>query len=179
MSRIGKLPVELPSGVTINVSDDNIVEVKGPKGNLMQKIHRDIKVIVDGNTVIVERPSNNKNHRSLHGLSRSLIYNMVEGVTKGFAKNLEISGVGYRAQKQGKKLILTVGYSHPVEIEEVDGVEFEVPAPNKIVVRGIDKQKVGAMAAKIREVRKTEPYKGKGIKYEDERVIRKEGKTGA
>lgn len=177
MSRIGKQPVNLPSGVTVTVSDDNVVAVKGPKGQLSQKIHKDMRVVVDGNTITVERPTDSKPHRSLHGLSRSLINNMVEGVTNGFQKSLEINGVGYRAQKQGKKLVLTVGYSHPVEIEE-DGVEFEVPAPNKIIVKGIDKQVVGAMAANIRNVRKPEPYKGKGIKYEDERIIRKEGKTG-
>jgi large subunit ribosomal protein L6 len=177
MSRIGKLPVQLPNGVSVTVSDDNVVAVKGPKGQLSQKIHKDIRVVVDGNTIVVERPTDSKPHRSLHGLSRSLINNMVEGVTNGFQKTLEINGVGYRAQKQGKKLILTVGYSHPVEIVE-DGVEFEVPAPNKIIVKGIDKQIVGAMAANIRNVRKPEPYKGKGIKYEDERIIRTEGKTG-
>lgn len=178
MSRIGKLPVELPSGVTVTVSDDNTVDVKGPKGQLTQKIHNDIRVVVDGNTLQVERPSNSKPHRSLHGLSRSLISNMVDGVTKGFEKTLEVNGVGYRAQKQGKKLVLTVGYSHPVEIPEEDGVEFDVPAPNRIIVKGIDKQKVGAMAAKVRGVREPEPYKGKGIKYDYERIIRKEGKTG-
>ena len=178
MSRIGKLPVQLPDGVTISVNDDNVVDVKGPKGQLTQQIHKDMRVVVEGNTVLVERPSESKPHKSLHGLSRSLINNMVEGVTKGFEKTLEVNGVGYRAQKQGNKLVLTVGYSHPVEISEEDGVEFEVPAPNKIIVKGIDKQKVGAMAAKVREVRKPEPYKGKGIKYEDERILRKEGKTG-
>ena len=178
MSRIGKLPVQLPNGVTVSVKDGNVVEVKGPKGQLVQKIHKDMRVVVEDNAVLVERPSDDKHHRALHGLSRSLINNMVEGVTKGFEKTLEINGVGYRAQKQGKKLVLTVGYSHPVEIPEEDGVEFDVPAPNKIIVKGIDKQKVGAMAAKIREVRKPEPYKVKGIKYEDERIIRKEGKTG-
>ncbi len=178
MSRIGKLPVELPSGVTVTVDADNTVGVKGPKGQLSQKIHKDIRVVVDGNVLQVERPSNSKPHRSLHGLSRSLISNMVDGVTKGFEKTLEVNGVGYRAQKQGKKLVLTVGYSHPVEIPEEDGVEFDVPAPNRIIVKGIDKQKVGAMAAKVRGTREPEPYKGKGIKYDYERIIRKEGKTG-
>ena len=143
-----------------------------------QKIHKDISVVVDGTTLQVERPSNSKPHRSLHGLSRSLISNMVDGVTKGFEKTLEVNGVGYRAQKQGKKLVLTVGYSHPVEIPEEDGVEFDVPAPNRIIVKGIDKQKVGAMAAKVRGTREPEPYKGKGIKYDYDRIIRKEGKTG-
>ena len=178
MSRIGKLPVQLPDGVTITVNEDNVVDVKGPKGQLTQQIHKDMRVVVEGNTVLVERPSESKPHKSLHGLSRSLINNMVEGVTKGYEKALEVNGVGYRAQKQGKKLVLTVGYSHPVEIPEEGGVEFDVPAPNKIVVKGIDKQKVGAMAAKVRSVREPEPYKGKGIKYENERILRKEGKTG-
>ncbi|MGI6537729.1 MAG: 50S ribosomal protein L6 [Caldicoprobacterales bacterium] len=177
MSRIGKLPVEIPNGVTVTVNDGNVVSVKGPKGELTQKIHTDMQVILEGNILKVERPSNSKHHRSLHGLSRSLLNNMIEGVTKGYEKSLEISGVGYRAQKQGKKLVLTVGYSHPVEIPEEDGIEFDVPAPNKIVVKGIDKQKVGAMAAKVRAVREPEPYKGKGIKYENERIYRKEGKT--
>ncbi|HHU77277.1 MAG: 50S ribosomal protein L6 [Caldicoprobacterales bacterium] len=179
MSRIGRLPIQLPGGVTVSVNADNTVDVKGPKGQLSQKIHKDMRVVVEGNTVLVERPTDSKPHKSLHGLSRSLINNMVEGVTKGFEKVLEVNGVGYRAQKQGKKLILTVGYSHPVEISEEDGVEFEVPAPNRIIVKGIDKQKVGAMAARVRAAREPEPYKGKGIKYENERILRKEGKTGS
>ncbi|NLX69665.1 MAG: 50S ribosomal protein L6 [Clostridiales bacterium] len=178
MSRIGKRPVAIPAGVTINVSDDNLVTVKGPKGQLSQQIHKNIKVLVDDNEVRVERPADDKFNKSLHGLSRTLIYNMVEGVTKGFQKNLELVGVGYRAQKQGNKLVLTVGYSHPVEINEEAGVEFEVPAPNRIIVKGIDKQKVGALASKIRSVRPPEPYKGKGIKYENERILRKVGKAG-
>ncbi|HHU49328.1 MAG: 50S ribosomal protein L6 [Caldicoprobacterales bacterium] len=178
MSRIGKLPVQLPAGVSVSVNEDNVVDVKGPKGQLTQQIHKDIRIVVEGNTILVERPSDSKPHKSLHGLCRSLINNMVEGVTKGYEKVLEVNGVGYRAQKQGKKLVLTVGYSHPVEIAEEGGVEFDVPAPNRIIVKGIDKQKVGAMAAKIREIRKPEPYKGKGIKYENERILRKEGKTG-
>jgi large subunit ribosomal protein L6 len=178
MSRIGKLPVQLPGGVSVSVGDDNVVAVKGPKGQLTQKIHKDMRVVVEENTVVVERPTDSKPHKALHGLSRALIHNMVEGVTKGYQKTLEINGVGYRAQKQGKKLVLTVGYSHPVEIPEDGGVEFEVPAPNRIIVKGIDKQAVGAMAAKVRGVREPEPYKGKGIKYENERILRKEGKTG-
>ncbi|MBE3101550.1 MAG: 50S ribosomal protein L6 [Firmicutes bacterium] len=178
MSRIGKLPVVLPSGVTVEVSDDNIVAVKGPKGELSQKIHKDMQVVIEGSVIHVVRPTDSKPHKSLHGLSRSLINNMVEGVTKGYQKNLELNGVGYRAQKQGTKLVLTVGYSHPVEILEEGGIEFEVPAPNRISVKGIDKQKVGAMAAKVRSVRKPEPYKGKGIKYDYEKILRKEGKTG-
>ncbi len=179
MSRIGKQPIEIPAGVTVKVDNDNNVSVKGPKGELTQQIHKDMKVTVEDNVVTVSRPSDNKFHRSLHGLSRSLIANMVEGVTKGYEKTLEINGVGYRAQKQGKKLVLNVGFSYPVEIEEPQGIEIEVPAANKIIVRGIDKQKVGAVAANIRAVRPPEPYKGKGIRYEGERIIRKEGKTGA
>lgn len=179
MSRIGKQPIEIPAGVTVKVDNENNISVKGPKGELTQQIHKDMKVTVEDNVITVSRPTENKFHRSLHGLSRSLIANMVEGVTKGFEKALEINGVGYRAQKQGKKLVLNVGYSHPVEIEESEGIQIEVPAPNRIIVKGIDKQKVGAVAANIRAVRPPEPYKGKGIKYEGERIIRKEGKTGA
>lgn len=177
MSRIGKLPVAVPKGVQVTVGADNTVQVKGPKGTLSQKIHKDITVTLENDVVTVTRPSDEKEHRSLHGLSRSLIANMVEGVSAGFHKNLEIVGVGYRAQKQGKKLVLNVGYSHPVEIDEINGLEFEVPAPTKITVKGIDKQAVGEMAANIRRVRPPEPYKGKGIRYENEYVRRKEGKT--
>ncbi|MFZ5975381.1 MAG: 50S ribosomal protein L6 [Bacillota bacterium] len=178
MSRIGKLPVEVPKGVQVTVGENNTVEVKGPKGTLSQKIHKDITVNLEDGSITVSRPSDQKEHRSLHGLSRSLIANMVEGVSKGFQKNLEIVGVGYRAQKQGSKLVLNVGYSHPVEIPEENGLEFEVPAPTKISVKGIDKQAVGEMAANIRRIRPPEPYKGKGIRYENEYVRRKEGKTG-
>ena len=178
MSRIGKLPVHVPDGVSVSVGDDNVVAVKGPKGQLTQKIHKDMRVSVEGNIIRVERPNDSKPQKSLHGLSRALIQNMVDGVTKGYEKALIINGVGYRAQKQGKKLVLTVGYSHPVEIPEENGVEFEVPAANRIIVRGIDKQAVGEMAAKVRRIREPEPYKGKGIKYENERILRKEGKAG-
>ncbi|WZL77455.1 50S ribosomal protein L6 [Eubacteriales bacterium mix99] len=178
MSRIGKLPVHVPDGVSVSVGDDNVVAVKGPKGQLTQKIHKDMRVSVEGNLIKVERPNDSKPQKSLHGLSRALIQNMVDGVTKGYEKALIINGVGYRAQKQGKKLVLTVGYSHPVEIPEENGVEFEVPAANRIIVRGIDKQAVGEMAAKVRRIREPEPYKGKGIKYENERILRKEGKAG-
>ena len=178
MSRIGKLPVKMPDGVSVLVGDDNVVAIKGPKGQLTQKIHKDMRVSVEGNIIRVERPNDSKPQKSLHGLSRALIQNMVDGVTKGFEKALIINGVGYRAQKQGKKLVLTVGYSHPVEIPEENGVEFEVPAANRIIVRGIDKQAVGEMAAKVRRIREPEPYKGKGIKYENERILRKEGKAG-
>lgn len=177
MSRIGKLPVAVPKGVQVTLGENNTVSVKGPKGTLSQKIHKDIEVRLEEGQVVVTRPSDQKEHRALHGLSRSLIANMVEGVSNGFQKNLEIVGVGYRATKQGKKLVLNVGYSHPVEIQETDGLEFEVPAPTKISVKGIDKQAVGEMAANIRRVRPPEPYKGKGIRYENEYVRRKEGKT--
>ena len=177
MSRIGKLPVAVPKGVQVTLGENNTVSVKGPKGTLSQKIHKDIEVRLEEGQVVVTRPSDQKEHRALHGLSRSLIANMVEGVSNGFKKNLEIVGVGYRATKQGKKLVLNVGYSHPVEIQETDGLEFEVPAPSKIFVKGIDKQAVGEMAANIRRVRPPEPYKGKGIRYENEYVRRKEGKT--
>ncbi|MGI5908316.1 MAG: 50S ribosomal protein L6 [Christensenellales bacterium] len=177
MSRIGKLPVAVPKGVQVTLGENNTVSVKGPKGTLSQKIHKDMEVRLEEGQVVVTRPSDQKEHRALHGLSRSLIANMVEGVSNGFKKNLEIVGVGYRATKQGKKLVLNVGYSHPVEIQETDGLEFEVPAPTKISVKGIDKQAVGEMAANIRRVRPPEPYKGKGIRYENEYVRRKEGKT--
>lgn len=177
MSRIGKLPVALPKGVTIDVVN-NVVTVKGPKGTLTQEMSRDLDIKVENEHVIVTRPNDDKEVRALHGLTRALIHNMVVGVTEGFKKTLVLEGVGYRAAKQGKKLVLTVGYSHPVEIEPLDGIEFEVPAATQIVVSGIDKQKVGQMAAVVRSVREPEPYKGKGIRYSDEVVRRKEGKTG-
>lgn len=178
MSRIGRLPVTIPAGVTVKIADNNAVCVKGPKGELTQNIHPDMKINVEGAVLTVERPSDNKMHRSLHGLSRTLINNMVVGVTAGYQKNLDIVGVGYRAALQGKNLVLTIGYSHPVEIAPVDGIVFECPAPTKIAVKGIDKQLVGEVAANIRKVREPEPYHGKGIKYETEVVRRKEGKTG-
>ncbi len=178
MSRIGKLPVTILNGVTITVGEDNTVTVKGPKGQLSQRISKEMLIEQENGVLHVKRPSDEKRHRALHGLSRSLINNMVVGVTKGFSKNLDIVGVGYRAQKQGNKLVLNVGYSHPVEFIEPAGITFEVPAPNKIVVNGIDKQLVGQIAANIRAVREPEPYKGKGIKYDTEVVLRKEGKTG-
>ncbi|ABZ83970.1 50S ribosomal protein l6 [Heliomicrobium modesticaldum Ice1] len=177
MSRIGKKPVAIPAGVNVTI-EGNVVTVKGPKGQLSRELHKDIIVTVEGNTVQVTRPSDDKFHRSLHGLSRTLVANMVDGVSVGFSKSLELVGVGYRAAKQGKKLVLTVGYSHPVEIEPGEGLEVEVPAPTKIIVKGIDKEKVGALAANIRAVREPEPYKGKGIKYETEVIRRKVGKTG-
>lgn len=178
MSRIGKLPITIPAGVTITVSDDNTVTVKGPKGQLSENISRDMILSQEGNIMSVKRPSDAKRHRALHGLSRTLINNMVVGVTTGFSKNLDIVGTGYRAQKQGNKLVLNVGYSHPVEFEEPKGIQFDVPTPNRVVVQGANKQQVGQVAADIRKVRPPEPYKGKGIRYETEVVRRKEGKTG-
>lgn len=178
MSRIGRLPVEIPAGVDVKVNG-NEVTVKGPKGTLTQVFHPEMVIEREGNELIVKRPSELKRHKALHGLTRSLLNNMVIGVTQGFSKTLEINGVGYRAQKQGKKLILTLGYSHPVEMEEPNGITIEVPAQNQIIVRGIDKQAVGEIAAKIREKRPPEPYKGKGIKYSNEVILRKEGKAGA
>ena len=177
MSRIGRKPIQVPNGVTISL-DNTVITVKGPKGSLSREIHKDMKVNVAETEILVERPSDNKLHRSLHGTTRSVIANMVSGVTEGFSKNLELVGVGYRANKTGDKIVLNVGYSHPVEIAPDNGIEFEVPANTKITVRGIDKELVGATAAKIRSVREPEPYKGKGIKYEGERIIRKEGKAG-
>jgi len=177
MSRIGRKPIAVPSGVTVTL-DNHIITVKGPKGTLSRELHKDMKVTVGENEITVERPSDHKTHRSLHGTTRTVISNMVIGVTEGYAKNLELVGVGYRANKSGDKLVLNVGYSHPVEIVPEGGVEFEVPAQNKIVVKGINKELVGHFASKIRSVREPEPYKGKGIKYENERIIRKEGKAG-
>lgn len=178
MSRVGKLPVVIPSGVDVKINGHEVT-VKGPKGTLTQVFHPDMIIEKEEDKVIVKRPSDSKKHKALHGLTRSLINNMIIGVTKGYEKSLEINGVGYRAQKQGKKLNLTLGLSHPVEIEEPQGITIEVPAPNQIVVKGIDKQLVGEVAAVIRSKRPPEPYKGKGIKYTDEVIIRKEGKTGA
>ncbi|MGM0884360.1 MAG: 50S ribosomal protein L6 [Bacillota bacterium] len=177
MSRIGRKAIQVPNGVSINL-DNTVITVKGPKGTLSREIHKDMKVNVTENEIVVERPSDNKLHRSLHGTTRSVIANMVSGVTEGFSKNLELVGVGYRANKAGDKIVLNVGYSHPVEIVPETGIEFDVPANTKITVRGIDKERVGAVAAQIRSVREPEPYKGKGIKYEGERIIRKEGKAG-
>ncbi|GMK48547.1 MULTISPECIES: 50S ribosomal protein L6 [Paenibacillus] len=177
MSRIGRKPITVPAGVSISL-DNSVITVKGPKGSLSREIHKDMKVNVAENEIVIERPSDNKLHRSLHGTTRSVIANMVSGVTEGFSKNLELVGVGYRANKTGDKIVLNVGYSHPVEIAPEAGIEFEVPANTKITVRGIDKERVGAVAAQIRSVREPEPYKGKGIKYEGERIIRKEGKAG-
>ena len=179
MSRIGKMPIDVPKGVEVKISENNEVIVKGPKGTLSDKFHENITLTQEGNQILVTRPNDEKENRSLHGLTRSLLNNMVVGVTTGFEKTLEINGVGYRAQKQGNKLILTLGYSHPVEMEDPEGLTAEVIGTNKIIVRGIDKQAVGEYAAKIRIKRKPEVYKGKGIKYEHEVIRRKEGKTGA
>lgn len=178
MSRIGKLPVTIVNGVTITVGEDNTVTVKGPKGQLSEKIHQEMLVEISDGVLTVKRPSDDKRHRALHGLSRTLINNMVVGVSSGFTKTLEIMGVGYRAQLQGNKLTINAGYSHPVEITAPQGITFEAPTNNRIIVSGIDKQLVGQVAANIRQVRKPEPYKGKGIRYENEHVRRKEGKTG-
>ncbi len=179
MSRIGRMPIDIPAGVTVQVGENNEVTVKGPKGTLTKVLHKNMLIKVEGNQVIVERPNDLKENRSLHGLTRTLINNMVVGVTEGYQKTLQINGVGYRCQKQGKKLVLSLGYSHPVEMEDSDDHTFEVPDPNTIIVKGIDKQIVGQVAAVVREKRLPEPYKGKGIKYADEVIRRKEGKTGA
>ena len=178
MSRIGKLPITVPAGVEVKISDTNEITVKGKNGTLSRQLHPDMIIKKDGDTIVVERPSENKIHKSLHGLTRTLVNNMVIGVTEGFTKELEINGVGYRAQLQGKNLVMNLGFSHPVEIKAVEGITFETPAATKVVVSGIDKQLVGAVAADIRKWRKPEPYKGKGIKFEGEVIRRKEGKTG-
>jgi len=179
MSRIGKMPIDVPKGVDVKITDDNKVTVKGPKGTLENTFNSKMIIRRDGDTIIVERPSDEKQYKSLHGLTRTLVNNMVVGVTTGFEKTLEINGVGYRAQKQGNKIVMTLGYSHPVEMVEPPGLTAEVVGQNKIIVRGIDKQAVGEFAAKIRIKRKPEVYKGKGIKYEHEVIRRKEGKSGA
>ncbi|MDD4801677.1 MAG: 50S ribosomal protein L6 [Syntrophomonas sp.] len=178
MSRIGKKPISLPTGVEIKI-EDNIITVKGPKGTLSQAIPADIVIEQEENQLLVKRPSDAKKHRAMHGLTRALVANMVNGVVNGFEKKLEMVGVGYRAQMQGSKLVISIGFSHPVEIEPPQGIEFEVPAVTKITVKGIDKQLVGNTAAHIRAIRKPEPYKGKGLRYENEVVRRKAGKTGA
>lgn len=177
MSRIGKSPIAIPAGVELKL-DGATLTAKGSKGQLVKTFHKDMKIIIQDQEIIIERPTESKIHRSLHGLTRSLVQNMVDGVTKGFEKTLEINGVGYRAQKNGKKLILNLGYSHPIEMDDPEGIDVEVPANTKIIIKGIDKQLVGAHAANIREKRQPEPYKGKGIKYVDEHIRRKEGKAG-
>lgn len=177
MSRIGRLPITIPAGVEVTI-DGSTVTVKGAKGTLTRQFHPNITVEKDGNVLSVTRPNDEQQNRALHGLSRSLLANMVAGVSEGFKKELEVNGVGYRAQKQGKQLILTVGFSHQVIIEEKEGITIDVPAPNKIIISGADKQQVGQFAAEVREKRPPEPYKGKGIKYANEVIRRKEGKTG-
>ena len=179
MSRIGRMPITVPAGVEVSVAAGNVVAVKGPKGTLTQQLHPDMVIEQNGSEITVKRPSDDKEHRSLHGLTRTLLHNMVVGVNEPYKKELEINGVGYRAAKDGKNLVLNIGYSHQVIVPEVDGITIEVPAPNKVVIIGCDKQQVGQFAAEVREKRPPEPYKGKGIKYVDEVIRRKVGKTGA
>ena len=178
MSRIGRKPIPVPAGVDVKI-DGSTVTVKGPKGTLTQTFRPEIKIALEGNEIVVTRPNDEKAERSFHGLTRTLIANMVHGVTNEFTKELEINGVGYRAAKQGKQLVMTLGYSHQVFVDEIDGITIDAPTPNKIVISGIDKQIVGQFAAEVRGKRPPEPYKGKGIKYTDEVIRRKEGKTGA
>lgn len=177
MSRIGRKPINIPADVEVKV-DDSVVTVKGPKGTLTQKIHPNMTVTVEGNEILVTRPNDEKENRSLHGLSRTLIHNMVIGVTEGYKKTLEVNGVGYRAQKQGNNLVMNLGFSHQVIVSEVPGIKIDVPNANTVVISGPDKQQVGQFAAEVREKRPPEPYKGKGIKYDYEVVRRKEGKAG-
>ena len=179
MSRIGRMPITVPAGVTVTVAENNVVTVKGPKGTLTQALRPEMTIEQDAGVLTVKRPNDEKETVAMHGMTRALLHNMVVGVTDGFKKELEINGVGYRAAKEGNKLVLTVGYSHPVEMSEIDGITIDVPAQNKIVISGPDKQKVGQFAAEVREKRPPEPYKGKGIKYVDETIRRKVGKTGA
>ena len=178
MSRIGKKPVTIPANVTVTVAEGNAVTVKGPKGTLNYTFHPDMILKLEGNVLTVERPDEEHLHKSLHGLTRTLINNMVEGVEKGYSKELEVNGVGYRAEKKGNQLVMRLGFSHEVFVDEIEGITIEVPGPNKIVILGCDKQAVGQFAAEVREKRPPEPYKGKGIKYTDEVIRRKAGKTG-
>ena len=178
MSRIGRAPIAIPAGVEINVADNNVVTVKGAKGTLTQQFNPNMSIKVEGAEVIVTRPNDAKENRSLHGLTRTLINNMVVGVTEGYKKELDVNGVGYRVAKEGNKLVMNLGFSHQVIMEEKAGISIEVPGPNKIIINGCDKQKVGQFAAEVREKRPPEPYKGKGIKYVDEVIRRKAGKTG-
>lgn len=179
MSRIGRMPIEIPAGTEVKLGEGNLVTVKGKKGTLTNRLHPNMILKQEGNTILVSRPDDEKQNKALHGLTRTLLANMVEGVTNGFSKELEVNGVGYRAQKQGKQLVMNLGYSHQVVVDEIEGITIDVPAPNKVVISGPDKQKVGQFAAEVREKRPPEPYKGKGIKYADEVIRRKEGKTGA
>lgn len=178
MSRIGRMPITVPADVDVKIGEGNVVTVKGPKGELTQSLRPEMIITMENGHIHVARPSEDKLHRSLHGLTRSLINDMVIGVTKGFQKELEINGVGYRASKEGNKLVMNLGYSHLVTVEEIDGITIEVPAQNKVVIHGIDKQKVGQFAANVRAKRPPEPYKGKGIKYANEVIRHKEGKAG-
>ena len=178
MSRIGRAPITVPAGVEITLGDNNVVTVKGAKGTLTQQFHPNMAIAMEGNVVTVTRPNDLKENRALHGLTRTLIYNMIVGVTEGFKKTLEVNGVGYRVALEGNKLVMNLGFSHQVIMEERDGISIEVPGPNKIIISGADKQKVGQFAAEVREKRRPEPYKGKGIKYVDEVIRRKAGKTG-
>ena len=179
MSRIGRMPITVPAGVEVNVAAGNVVTVKGPKGTLVQNLHGDMIIEQEGNIIHVKRPSDSKEHTALHGMTRALLHNMVVGVSEGFKKELEVNGVGYRVAKEGKNLVMNIGFSHQVIVPEIDGITIDVPSANKIVISGPDKQKVGQFAAEVREKRPPEPYKGKGIKYADEIIRRKVGKTGA
>ena len=179
MSRIGRMPITVPAGVEVNVATGNVVTVKGPKGTLVKNLHPEMLIEQEGNTILVKRPSDDKEHRALHGMTRALLNNMVIGVSEGFKKELDVNGVGFRVAKEGKNLVMNIGFSHQVIVPEVDGITIDVPGPNKIVISGTDKQMVGQFAAEVREKRPPEPYKGKGIKYVDEVIRRKVGKTGA
>ena len=179
MSRIGRMPITVPAGVEVSIAAGNVVTVKGPKGTLVQALHPEMILEQEGNIIHVKRPSDDKAHCALHGMTRALLHNMVVGVSEGFKKELEINGVGYRAEKKGNELVMNLGYSHQVIVPEIDGITIAVPTQNKVVIHGADKQKVGQFAAEVREKRPPEPYKGKGIKYVDEVIRRKVGKTGA
>ncbi|ETP69689.1 50S ribosomal protein L6 [Planococcus glaciei] len=178
MSRVGKKPIEVPADVTVTVADGNVVTVKGPKGEMTRAFNQDITISQEENVLTLTRPSDSKQHRTIHGTTRALLANMILGTSQGFERVLELVGVGYRAQLQGQKLVLNVGYSHPVEFTPEEGISVEVPSNTRVIVKGIDKERVGALASNIRQVRPPEPYKGKGIRYEGEKVRRKEGKTG-
>ena len=179
MSRIGRMPITVPAGVTVDIAEGNVVTVKGPRGELSRALRPEMIIKQEGTTITVERPSEDKLHRSLHGLTRTLLNNMIVGVTDGYKKELDVNGVGYRVAKEGKNLVMNLGFSHQVIVSEVEGITIEVPSPNKIIIHGCDKQAVGQFAAEVREKRPPEPYKGKGIKYTDEVIRRKVGKTGA
>ncbi len=179
MSRIGRMPITIPAGVDVKIEAGNLVTVKGTKGSIVQQLSDRMTITQEGNVITVARPNDEKLNRSLHGLTRTLLSNMVTGVTEGYKKELDVNGVGYKVAKEGKKLVMNIGFSHQVVVEEIEGITIDVPTPNKIVISGIEKQRVGQFAAEVREKRPPEPYKGKGIKYADEVIRRKEGKTGA